>query len=291
VNDVVAEFLYHLRYERHLAHNTVDSYFRDLEDFMRFSQNLGPLTERELIMQYLDHLRAVHRSTATIARRLAALKAFYRWQLREEYKDDDPTDLLLSPRLERKLPDVLSIAEVTRLVESPDVREVTGMRDRAMLEVLYATGIRVSELCHLGINDWWVDPPRLRCLGKGDKERYVPLGEIAVHWLATYVEQSRPKLLKRSKTTYLFLNHRGQALTRQGFWKLLKKYAAAADIVKPITPHMIRHSFATHLLDNGADLRAVQEMLGHQDISTTQIYTHISSGRLRSAYDATHPRA
>jgi integrase/recombinase XerD len=258
---------------------------------MRFAQNLGAMAERELIMRYLDHLRGVHRSTATIARRLAALKAFYRWQLREEYQAEDPTDLLLSPRLERKLPDVLSIAEVTRLVESPDVRQVTGVRDRAMLEVLYATGIRVSELCHLGINDWWADPPRLRCLGKGDKERYVPLTEIAVSWLATYVEQSRPKLVKRSKTTYLFLNHRGQVLTRQGFWKLLKKYAVAADIVKPITPHMIRHSFATHLLENGADLRAVQEMLGHQDISTTQIYTHISSGRLRSAYDATHPRA
>lgn len=291
MNDVVAEFLYHLRYERHLANNTVDSYGRDLEDFMRFAQNLGSLAERELIMRYLDHLHGAHRSTATIARRLAALKAFYRWQLREEYKDNDPTDLLLSPRLERKLPDVLSIAEITRLVEAPDVRKVTGVRDRAMLEVLYATGIRVSELCHLGINDWWTDPPRLRCLGKGDKERYVPLGEIAVAWLATYVEQSRPKLIKRSKTPYLFLNHRGQALTRQGFWKLLKKYAVAAEIVKPITPHMIRHSFATHLLENGADLRAVQEMLGHQDISTTQIYTHVSSGRLRSAYDAAHPRA
>ncbi len=291
MNDVVAEFLYHLRYERHLASNTVESYGRDLVDFARYCKEHIRTSERDQVVMYLEHLRSEKRSSATIARRLAALKAFYRWQLREEYTLEDPTELLLSPKLERRLPDVLTISEVARLIEAPDGRRIAGIRDRAMLEVLYATGIRVSELCHLSVNDWWLDPPRIRCLGKGSKERYVPLGDIAVHWLAKYVEEARPKMVRGHDVGYLFLNHRGEALTRQGFWKLLKKYAITAQIMKPITPHMIRHSFATHLLENGADLRSVQEMLGHQDISTTQIYTHVSSSRLKPVYNATHPRA
>lgn len=291
VEEQVAEFLYYLRYERHLSSNTVESYGRDLQDFFRFCHDSPNALARDSVIAYLENLRGQSRSSATIARRLAALKAFYRYQVREELSDDDPTEFLLSPKQERKLPDVLTIAEVTQLVESPDTSKTPGLRDRAMLEVLYATGIRVSELCHLGVNDWWSDPPRIRCLGKGSKERYVPLGDFAIRWLADYVEQERPKLLRKQDSGMLFLNHRGEALTRQGFWKLLKKYAEVAGIQKPITPHTIRHSFATHLLENGADLRAVQEMLGHQDISTTQIYTHVNANRLKPAYQAAHPRA
>lgn len=288
---LMAEFLYYLRYERHLSSNTVESYGRDLQDFFRFCHDLPNAMARDNIIAYLEDLRSQSRSSATIARRLAALKAFYRYQVREEHSEDDPTEFLSSPKLQRKLPDVLTVAEVTRLVESPDTAKAPGLRDRAMLEVLYATGIRVSELCHLGVNDWWPDPPRIRCLGKGSKERYVPLGDLAIRWLAEYVERERPKLVRRQDCGMLFLNHRGEVLTRQGFWKLLKKYAIVAGITKPITPHTIRHSFATHLLENGADLRAVQEMLGHQDISTTQIYTHVSANRLKPAYQRAHPRA
>ncbi len=291
MDDQIAEFLYYLRYERHLSSNTIESYGRDLQDFFRFCHDSPNALARDRVIAYLENLRGHSRSSATIARRLAALKAFYRYQIKEELTDADPTEFLLSPKQERKLPDVLTIAEVTRLVESPDTSKTPGLRDRAMLEVLYATGIRVSELCHLGVNDWWSDPPRIRCLGKGSKERYVPLGDLAIRYLADYVEQERPQLLRKQDSGLLFLNHRGEPLTRQGFWKLIKKYAAVAGIEKPITPHTIRHSFATHLLENGADLRAVQEMLGHQDISTTQIYTHVNASRLKPAYQAAHPRA
>lgn len=291
MDEQIAEFLYYLRYERHLSSNTVESYGRDLQDFFRFCHDNPNALARDSVIAYLEHLRGQSRASSTIARRLAALKAFYRYQVREELSDDDPTEFLLSPKQERRLPDVLSIAEVTKLIESPDTSKTPGLRDRAMLEVLYATGIRVSELCHLGVNDWWSDPPRIRCLGKGSKERYVPLGDLAIRYLADYVERERPQLLRKQDSGMLFLNHRGEALTRQGFWKILKKYAGVAGIQKPITPHTIRHSFATHLLENGADLRAVQEMLGHQDISTTQIYTHVNANRLKPAYQAAHPRA
>lgn len=211
---LMAEFLYYLRYERHLSSNTVESYGRDLQDFFRFCHDLPNAMARDNIIAYLEDLRSQSRSSATIARRLAALKAFYRYQVREEHSEDDPTEFLSSPKLQRKLPDVLTVAEVTRLVESPDTAKAPGLRDRAMLEVLYATGIRVSELCHLGVNDWWPDPPRIRCLGKGSKERYVPLGDLAIRWLAEYVERERPKLVRRQDCGMLFLNHRGEVLTR-----------------------------------------------------------------------------
>lgn len=287
----VDEFRYYLRFERNLSVNTIDSYGRDIADYISFLDNYPDTAGEAAVVAYLEHLRTGNKSAATQARRLAAIKAFYRYLLRENHIAADPTELLVAPKMARRLPGVLSVEQVTRLVESPDTTKQTGIRDRAMLEMLYATGVRVSELCHLTVDDWWVDPGRIRCLGKGSKERFVPLGRVAVVWLLRYLDVSRPLLSKDASVKTLFLSRQGKGLTRQGFWKVLKKYAAGLGISQTITPHTLRHSFATHLLENGADLRAVQEMLGHQDISTTQIYTHVSQKRLRPVYDETHPRA
>ncbi|OLZ12192.1 site-specific tyrosine recombinase XerD [Sulfobacillus thermosulfidooxidans] len=291
VNQRIHEFLDYLRYERNLSSNTIESYQRDLTDYMDFVDTHGRQEDEQNVIHYLQFLQQEHRAPATQARRLAAIKAYYRFVVNDQGLSSDPTELLSAPKLNRRLPHVLSIEEVTRLIEAPDLSTMNGIRDRAMLELLYATGVRVSELCHLTMNDWWLDPPKIRCLGKGSKERYIPLGKLAAQWLMRYVDVARPQFIKDIQEPTLFLNRQGKALTRQGFWKLLKKYAIKAGITQPITPHMIRHSFATHLLENGADLRAVQEMLGHQDISTTQIYTHVSQKRLRPVYDQTHPRA
>ncbi len=287
----VDEFRYYLRFERNLSVNTIDSYGRDIVDYISFLDNYPDTAGEAAVVAYLEHLRTGNKSAATQARRLAAIKAFYRYLLRENHIGADPTELLVAPKMARRLPGVLSVEQVTRLVESPDTTKQTGIRDRAMLEMLYATGVRVSELCHLTVDDWWVDPGRIRCLGKGSKERFVPLGRVAVVWLLRYLDVSRPLLSKDASVKTLFLSRQGKGLTRQGCWKVLKKYAAGLGISQTITPHTLRHSFATHLLENGADLRAVQEMLGHQDISTTQIYTHVSQKRLRPVYDETHPRA
>ncbi|SMC06408.1 integrase/recombinase XerD [Sulfobacillus thermosulfidooxidans DSM 9293] len=291
MNQRIHEFLDYLRYERNLSSNTIESYQRDLIDYMDFVDTHGRQEDEQNVIHYLQFLQQEHRAPATQARRLAAIKAYYCFVVNDQGLSSDPTELLSAPKLNRRLPHVLSIEEVTRLIEAPDLSTMTGIRDRAMLELLYATGVRVSELCHLTMNDWWLDPPKIRCLGKGSKERYIPLGKLAAQWLMRYVDVARPQFIKDIQEPTLFLNRQGKALTRQGFWKLLKKYAIKAGITQPITPHMIRHSFATHLLENGADLRAVQEMLGHQDISTTQIYTHVSQKRLRPVYDQTHPRA
>ena len=204
---------------------------------------------------------------------------------------ENPAADLSSPKIEKKLPRVLTTAEVDLLLEQPDLQQVGGLRDKAMLEVIYATGVRVSELISLNTLDINLEAGFLRCTGKGSKERIIPLGSVAVHHLNTYLKAGRPKLVRERSETALFLNLQGKRLTRQGFWKILKKYARQAGITKEITPHTIRHSFATHLLENGADLRSVQEMLGHADISTTQIYTQVTQRRLRDIYNKTHPRA
>jgi integrase/recombinase XerD len=183
------------------------------------------------------------------------------------------------------------VHEITRLIESPDITTYQGVRDRAMLEVMYATGLRVSELCHFTLDDWWMNPPRIRCLGKGAQERFVPLGRTALEWLVRYLHQVRPRWAKPHSGSVVFLNQRGQPLTRQGFWKLVKWYGRRAAISQNLSPHTVRHSFATHLLERGADLRSVQELLGHRDIATTQIYTHLSDSYIRAVYDQTHPRA
>lgn len=294
MNKLIHEFINYLSVERGLAMNTLESYGRDLR---QYSQFLGEddadldAVSRTTIVNYLLFLQKQGKATATIARRLAALKAFYQFLVREKRIKSDPTVNLESPKLEKRLPRVLTVNEVERLLAQPDATQPAGMRDRAMLELLYATGIRVSELVSLNTMDVNLETGYIRCSGKGSKERIVPLGTLAIQSVSEYMAHGRPKLVKDRDEQALFVNHHGHRLTRQGFWKIVKKYADDARVEKEITPHTLRHSFATHLLENGADLRSVQEMLGHADISTTQIYTHVTKGRLKEVYARTHPRA
>lgn len=295
MESLIQEFIDYLGHEKGLATNTLESYGRDLRQYHGFlaedtSQTLETASQATIVA-YLMFLRKQGKATATIARRLAALKAFYQFLLKENYVAKNPTDDLSSPRLERSLPKVLTVGEVERLLNQPDTSNPAGRRDKAMLEVLYATGIRVSELVNLNLEDIDFRESFVRCMGKGSKERVVPMGEIAVKSLKSYIELGRPKMVSNPREQALFLNHHGRRLTRQGFWKIVKKYAVQAQIHKEITPHTLRHSFATHLLENGADIRAVQEMLGHADISTTQIYTHVTKDRLKDVYAKSHPRA
>lgn len=291
VNEAVQDFLYYLEFERRLSKNTLISYGRDLKDYREFAESHPEGDTRDRIVQYLDQLKSRGLSSATRARRLSALKTYYSYLERESLIESNPTATLDTPRPERRLPGVLNLEQVIHLIETPDINTPIGIRDRTMLEVMYATGLRVSELCHLTVNDWWSRPPRVRSIGKGSKERYVPMGRMALEWVERYVESTRPLLINRASGDFLFVSRRGTPLTRQGFWKILKKYGRMAGLGGDLSPHTIRHSFATHLLENGADLRAVQELLGHQDISTTQIYTHVSRARLRPVYDNAHPRA
>ncbi len=310
MQDLIGEFISYLGVERGLAANTLESYGRDLRqysDYLRSKTRLVSLQDatRANVISYLLQMEKQGRSPATIARRLAALKSFYQFLVREKVMERDPTANLESPKLDRRLPKVLTVREVETLLRQPKAGTVVGLRDKAMLELLYATGIRVSELVSLTIGDVHLDPNfdgdgleskkdemgYLRCLGKGSKERLVPLGHEACRAVREYLAHGRPRLVKDIDERSLFVNHHGKRMTRQGFWKIIKKHAADAGIRKSITPHTLRHSFATHLLDRGADVRAVQEMLGHADISTTQIYTHVNRSRLRDVYKSYHPRA
>jgi integrase/recombinase XerD len=291
----VNEFIQYLAVERGLAQNTLESYGRDLRQFQTYLHN-GQLdfikdSNRSTILAYLNNLQTKGRAVSTISRNLAAIKSFYQYLVRERYIEKDPAAHLESPKLEKKLPKILTISEVEELLKQPNTFLPTGMRDKAMLELLYATGIRVSELISLNISDINLDMGYIKCYGKGAKERIVPLGSIAAKCVQEYIGKGRPKLVRTYEEAALFVNHHGNRLTRQGFWKIIKKYAQEATINKEITPHTLRHSFATHLLENGADLRSVQEMLGHADISTTQIYTHVTKNRLKEVYDKAHPRA
>jgi integrase/recombinase XerD len=295
VQNLILEFIDYLGKEKGLADNTLESYSRDLRQYSSFLENDGGGSlkdaERATIISYLLHLKKQGKAAATIARRLAALKSFYQFLLEQEYVEADPTSNLESPKLEKRLPKVLTVKEVETLLKQPNSATPAGLRDKAMLELLYATGIRVSELISLDLGDVNLDMSFVRCTGKGARERIVPLGSIAQRNAREYLERGRPRLLKQPDQPALFVNHHGRRLTRQGFWKIVKKYADVAKIKKHITPHTLRHSFATHLLENGADLRSVQEMLGHADISTTQVYTHVTKGRLKEVYARTHPRA
>lgn len=295
MESLIQEFIDYLGHEKGLADNTLESYSRDLKQYYGFlsgdtATSLAGASQ-STIVAYLMFLRKQGKATATIARRLAALKAFYQFLVKENYVASDPTDELSSPKLERKLPKVLTVEEVERLLAQPDASSPAGRRDKAMLELLYATGIRVSELVSLNVPDVDLKEGFVRCMGKGSKERVVPMGEIAVAALRGYLDNARQKIIADPKERAVFVNHHGKRLTRQGFWKIVKKYASQAQIRKEITPHTLRHSFATHLLENGADIRAVQEMLGHADISTTQIYTHVTKDRLKDVYAKSHPRA
>jgi integrase/recombinase XerD len=229
-------------------------------------------------------------SSNSVARRLAAIKVFYRFLAREKIINFDPTGLIDSPKLWKKIPETLSLNEVDKLMNQPNIKDTQGIRDKAILETLYATGMRVSEVVNLRRDNINLDIGFLRCIGKGNKERVIPLGKKAIRSLERYLEFSRGRLLNKKESEFLFLNRFGKKISRQSIWKMIKKYAQAARIKKPIKPHILRHSFATHLLERGADLRAVQEMLGHSNISTTQIYTHINKDRLKAIHKMFHPR-
>lgn len=291
---LVEEFLNYLSVEKGLAENTIKAYSRDLNKYMNYLQqnkisSFGQ-TKRDNITDFMHGLKDKGLNSNSIARALVAIKVLYKFLLNERYLKDDITAVLNLPKLWKRLPEVLSPQEVERLLRGPDLKAGLGIRDRAALELMYATGMRVSELTNLKINDLNLDMGFVKCTGKGQKERIIPIGTWAARALTRYIEKARPKLLKQKDQIHLFLTRLGRKMSRQTFWKLIKFYARKCRIKKEITPHTLRHSFATHLLEKGADLRAVQEMLGHSDISTTQLYTHINKERLKQIHRQFHPR-
>ena len=287
-------YLNHLEVERGLARNTLEAYRRDGEAFLAFLQAKGwnlAGVGRDNLFEYVRHLH-LRLSVRSIGRKIASLRSLYRFLLLDGYISEDPTETLDSPRTWRSLPSYLTQAEVEQLLAAPEVSKPHGLRDRTMLEVLYATGLRVSELIALQIREVDLEASFLRTMGKGSKERIVPLGDAALDYLNRYLREARPHFLRgRLASPFLFLTQQGGPMTRQYFWQLIVKYGRRSSLSKKLSPHVLRHSFATHLLENGADLRAVQVMLGHTDISTTQIYTHVTRERLKQIYQKFHPRA
>ena len=287
------QFLDSLWLEAGLSQNTVDAYRRDLLAFAawlsQFEIDLAAATRQD-ILRYQSQRMREGRKVRSEARLLSTLRRFYRYLLREDIRDSDPTAQIESPRLGRPLPASLTEQEVDELLAQPDTEDIVGLRDRTMLEVLYATGLRVSELVALTFEQVNMRQGLVRCVGKGNKERLVPLGEIALDWLQQYLYESRPGLLNGKVTDDLFPTRRGKSMTRQAFWYLIKRYAQQAGIEKDLSPHTLRHAFATHLLNHGADLRVVQLLLGHSDLSTTQIYTHVAKERLKQLHSSHHPR-
>jgi integrase/recombinase XerD len=288
-------FIAFIRAERGLSGKTVDAYASDLTAYFGDLRAAGLLDVARVRQEHVEeHLRRLSQrglSRRSQARHLAAVRGFHRFLVSERIAEKDPTEDLDTPRSGRKLPIFLTLEEVEQLLAAPDESRPAGLRDKAMLELLYATGLRVSELCSLGLNDVQLGAGYLVAKGKGAKERVVPVGSVAVEKVQAYLAEARPVLLGQRASRALFVTPRGGPFTRQGFWKLLKRYALKAGIRKPLSPHKLRHSFATHLVERGADLRAVQAMLGHADLSTTQIYTHVNSARLRAVYDQHHPRS
>lgn len=292
------EYLHYLKIERGLSENTIQSYKRDLSQYFSFLDekeiSSWEQVDRYLVLDFLEFLRNEGKSSATIIRMVSSLRKFHQFLRQERMTDNDPMQHIDTPKKTQRLPKTLSIKEVEKIIESPDTNDALGIRDRAILEVMYATGLRVTELITLKLDDLHLSLGLLQTVGKGDKERIIPLGDVAIKWVNLYLEKSRTELLaknKKDKTNILFLNYKGEGFTRQGIWKNLKVYVTQAGIEKEVTPHTLRHSFATHLLENGADLRVVQELLGHADISTTQIYTHISKKRMADVYKTYFPRA
>ena len=291
--DILAdEFINYLRIELGVSDNTVMAYSRDLARFFEFlqEQNISSLEiSHNQIAEYTS-LIAGHLSSRSVARNISAVRSFFRFLVSEGKIQNNPTRLIETPRVSMKLPGVLSQTDIDKLLSQPDVSRPIGLRDQAMLEILYATGLRVSELVNLKTHDLNLEAGYVRTLGKGSKERVVPMGEKAVAAVKEYLLGARPQLAKATTSPYLFLTLRSRPMTRQGFWKTIKKYGRQAMIKKRLTPHSIRHSFASHLLEAGADLRSVQVMLGHADISTTQIYTHVTRERLKDVHQKCHPR-
>ena len=289
-------YLTHLTVERRLAANSVESYARDLQILARYAAGKGIAVDalaRPDLEALVRDLMGEGRSPRSVARAVACFRGFYRFLVVDGRLRINPADDLRPPRAWKALPRYLSVEDVDRLIAQPDITAARGLRDRALIELLYATGMRVSELVSLRPGDVNLDACYLTCTGKGDKQRIVPIGDEAAGWVRKYLREARPKLLARRSSPRLFVNARGggPGLTRVGFWKILKGYARQAGLSRALSPHMLRHSFATHLLERGADLRAIQMMLGHADLSTTQIYTHVLEQRMRSIYDRFHPRA
>jgi len=288
-----AAFLNFCRIEKGLTGNTLEAYQADLQKFVKFaaSECAGEVPDREALGRYLDFLYRKGLGSRSVARHLSTLRGLYEFLLREGRLSRDPTEHLGSPKQWQTIPKFLNLEEIERLSQSPDATRPKGLRDHAMIELLYATGLRVSELCSLGVSDVNLDMGVLRATGKGRKQRMIPVGKVALAAVRVYLEAGRPAILKGRPSRYLFVTARGGSMTRQAFWKLLRAHGRKAGLFHHLTPHVIRHSFATHLLEGGADLRSVQTMLGHADISTTQIYTHVMRSRLRKTVDEHHPRA
>jgi integrase/recombinase XerD len=295
ITSAIALFLTHVKVEKGLSANTVAAYQRDLAKFNAFVQKRKLILEsvtRDDLVDFLAGLYKEKLESRTVARHLVTLRNFFRFAQIQELITADPSLNLESPKVRRTLPGYLKLEEVDRLLAQPDAKTALGSRDRAMLEVLYSTGLRVSELIGLRVTDLDAKVGCIRCIGKGDKERIVPAGRKALGMVEKYLRDARPRLLGKGVSTQaLFVNRRGDALSRVGVWKILSAYGRRAGLRVGLTPHMLRHSFATHLLERGADLRSVQLMLGHADISTTQIYTHVVEERLKQIYKAHHPRA
>ena len=293
----IASFLTHVRVEKGLSQNTMEAYRRDLAKFETYAKKKKLVMEdvaRDDVVDFLSTLFHQKLESRTVARHLVTLRNFFRFAQAQDLIPSDPTLNLESPKIRRSLPGSLRLEEIERLLAQPDDKTPIGLRDRAMLDVLYSTGLRVSELVSLRVMDLDRQVGCVRCIGKGDKERIVPIGKKALALVERYLREARPKLVpagKQVNSPMLFINRRGGRLSRVGVWKILSAYGRRAGLRVPLTPHMLRHSFATHLLEGGADLRSVQLMLGHSDISTTQIYTHVVEERLKQIYKAHHPRA
>jgi integrase/recombinase XerD len=291
---MIDSYITYLRDVRRMAANTVESYARDLASLGAFADKKGVAVEslqRQDLEAYVRQLMSSGLAPRSVARTVACVRGFYKFLAVEEKRDRSPADDLRPPRAWAALPKFLSLEEVDRLLAQPDAATPRGLRDKALIEVLYATGLRVSELVALRAGDLNLDEGYLTCIGKGDKQRMVPLGHEAADWVRRYIKDGRAPLLRKKSSPWLFVNARdGGPLSRIGFWKVLKEYGIKAGVSRDLSPHALRHSFATHLLERGADLRMIQLMLGHSDLSTTQIYTHVLEARLRAAYDQFHPR-
>lgn len=289
------EYLAHLKLEKNLSINTIASYKNDLNSFITFLKKFSiddpSSVSSDHISSFFKALKKIGLSGSSSARYFSSLKGFFLYLLKNKYILKNPIEKISAPKISKKLPSVLEINEVEKILAAPNIEDKFGLRDRAILELFYACGTRVSELINLKVNDLFFNDEIIRVLGKGSKERIIPIGSSAINWITEYLKKSRPLLMKKIKSeNYLFLNSRSSKLSRMGIWKIIHRYVKESGITKDVHPHTFRHSFATHLLEGGADLRAVQEMLGHADISTTQIYTHIDRDYIKQVHKQYHPR-
>ena len=290
---MIDTYLSYLRDVRRMSPNTVENYARDLAQLGAYAERTLKTVEaldRRDLESFVRDLMASGLSPRSVARTVACIRGFYRFVAVERKLPENPADDLRSPRAWAALPKSISLEDIDRLLAQPDTSTAIGLRDKALIEVLYATGLRVTELLTLRAGDLNLDEGYLTCIGKGDKQRMVPMGHDAAEWVTKYLQSGRPQLVKKRASPWLFVNSRGGPLSRVGFWKVLKAYGKAAGLGRGLSPHTLRHSFATHLLERGADLRMIQVMLGHADLSTTQIYTHVLEARLRAVYEKFHPR-